>query len=522
MAENAGLKAAGSLPGDLRATPQLWPLLAVMLGLPLVFAGTTLSMARVWWSNETFTHGFLILPISLWLVWTNRDRLRALRPAPDLRALFLLVPLLAGWLLATAVDVAAVRQLALVAMIPVVTWLACGGALLRALLFPLLYLFFAVPLGQGLIPPMMELTADMTVELIQRSGVPVYRDGLSFALPSGNWSVVEECSGVRYLIASLALGTIYAYLTYYSAWRRAAFMLAALVVPIIANGLRAYGIVMIGHLSGMKYAVGADHLLYGWVFFGLVMFLLFWLGSFWREAPPPTAGGADSAGDATPGAPPPRRSLRAAALGLAGLLLFSAGSTALLRPPPADTTGELPSLPALPASAAWERQPGSATGWTPLLQDPAALLTASYTGPRGPVDLTVGWYPVQRPGAEAVSSLNRLTDPYEGDWKLVAQRTVRAGDEGPAVAEAELLRGSEKLLVWRFYRLGAQLAADPYRAKLREAWGALLGGRHDAAFITLATPWDAPREVLRARLAAFWADAGPALARQLDASATAP
>src|SRR6185436_6553542 len=65
--------------------------------------------------------------------------------------------------------------------------------------------------------------------------------------------------------------------------RRVAFVAASMVVPIVANWLRAYMIVMIGHLSGMKYAVGVDHLIYGWVFFGVVMALLFWVGSHWRE-----------------------------------------------------------------------------------------------------------------------------------------------------------------------------------------------------------------------------------------------
>ena len=56
-------------------------------------------------------------------------------------------------------------------------------------------------------------------------------------------------------------------------------------MPIFANFLRAYMIVMIGHLSSMKLAVGVDHFIYGWVFFGVVIGLLFWLGSFWREVP---------------------------------------------------------------------------------------------------------------------------------------------------------------------------------------------------------------------------------------------
>ena len=138
-------------------------------------------------------------------------------------------------------------------------------------------------MGDGLNPVLMDFTADTLEALIRMTGIPVYREGTFLSLPSGNWSVVEACSGLRYLIASVTLGLIYAYLTYQSLWRRGLFDLASILVPIAANSLRAYGIVMIGHTSDMTLAVGVDHLIYGWVFFGLVMLLLFWVGSFWQQ-----------------------------------------------------------------------------------------------------------------------------------------------------------------------------------------------------------------------------------------------
>ena len=113
--------------------------------------------------------------------------------------------------------------------------------------------------------------------------MPVYREANHFVIPSGAWSVVEACSGIRYIIASVMIGTIYAALAYRSTRRRALFMAAAILTPIVANWLRAYMIVMLGHLSNNQIAVGVDHLIYGWVFFGLVMLLLFWVGSFWQE-----------------------------------------------------------------------------------------------------------------------------------------------------------------------------------------------------------------------------------------------
>ena len=56
-----------------------------------------------------------------------------------------------------------------------------------------------MPFGEFALPQMMEWTANFTVLALRLSGIPVFREGLQFVIPSGNWSVVEACSGVRYL-----------------------------------------------------------------------------------------------------------------------------------------------------------------------------------------------------------------------------------------------------------------------------------------------------------------------------------
>ncbi len=120
-------------------------------------------------------------------------------------------------------------------------------------------------------PTLIDWTADFTIAALKLTGIPVFREGAHFQIPSGRWSVVEACSGVRYLIASLMVGILYAYLTYRSMRRRLLFIGVSILVPIVANWLRAYMIVMIGHLSGNTLAVGVDHIIYGWIFFGVVM-----------------------------------------------------------------------------------------------------------------------------------------------------------------------------------------------------------------------------------------------------------
>ncbi len=207
------------------------------------------AMVRIWARSDTFVHGFVVPPIVLWLIWRQRSQLALLTPRPSWWTLAPLALAGFGWLLGELAAVNALSQFALTTLLVLTVPAVIGMRITRAVAFPLSFLFFAVPIGEFVMPQLMEWTADFTISALRASGIPVYREGLNFVIPSGSWSVVEACSGVRYLIASLMVGTLYAYLSYRSPRRRVIFMGFAILVPIVANWLRAYMIVMIGHLS---------------------------------------------------------------------------------------------------------------------------------------------------------------------------------------------------------------------------------------------------------------------------------
>jgi exosortase A len=246
---------------------------------------TTAEIGEIWWRSDTYAHGLIVLPVFGWLVWRGRDRLAVAQARP---AAWMAVPaLLAGlaWLLGQMVSVAAASHFFLVSLVVITLVGTLGWPLSRVLLFPLMFLFFGVPIGDFMLPTLMKYTAEFTVWALRLSGVAVYQEGLHFVVPNGRWSVVEACSGIRYLIASLTVGALYAYLNYTSLKRRLLFMLVAVAVPVLANWIRAYMIVMLGYLSDNRIAAGVDHLIYGWVFFGIVISLVFWIGGRWHEAP---------------------------------------------------------------------------------------------------------------------------------------------------------------------------------------------------------------------------------------------
>jgi exosortase A len=155
-----------------------------------------------------------------------------------------------------------------------------GPRVAAGLLFPLGYMLFLVPFGDEIIPMLQAITARLAVALTHLSGVPAALDGVFNDTPGGLFEVAEACSGVKFLVAMVALGTLVAHLCFARWKRRAALMLAAVLVPVLANGVRAWGTIYIAQSQGIAFAAGFDHIVYGWIFFALVMAAV--LGAAWR------------------------------------------------------------------------------------------------------------------------------------------------------------------------------------------------------------------------------------------------
>ncbi|STR23645.1 exosortase A [Janthinobacterium lividum] len=509
----ARLPDAAVLPQHRRQAA-LVALLLSLAAVVLLYHATFWSMAELWARSQTFAHGFLIVPISCWLAWRQRTRLAALAPRPSRQGLLLLGVLGLAWLLADAANVPVVEQYAATAMLPACVLAILGWPAVRLLAFPLAYLFLAVPFGEVFIEPLIDFTAAFTVTALQWSGVPVFRDGSNFSLPTGNWSVVEACSGLRYLIAALALGALFAHVNCHSTRRRVAVMAAALLVPILANGVRAYLIVMLGHLSDMRLAVGVDHLIYGWLFFGLVALLLFWLAARWRELPPPRAVPSARPVRLSTGAANPRAVVRA---GVACLLL-AALWPALALASQRDDGATLPAMVlTLPDPPAWHRLHDAVPDWQVPYAGTPARFAATYARQDGgaPVGLQLHWYARQARDAEL---LTHQALPYGARWMPLAQRMrhVKLASGALAVRESVLAHGGERLLVWRVYRQGGIVTARPMLVKLLLAQAKLLGRRQDGADIIVFAAYDELAPPPRARLQAFLQAALPVIEQRLQ------
>jgi exosortase A len=515
-----------------RPTPNAAALLVTLIAIFALYWPTLWAMIGIWARSPTFAHGFLVLPASAWLAWRQRQRLAGTTPRCDRTGLLPLAALVLLWVLADAVNVPTMMQYALILTIPATLVALCGWQPARVMGFPLAYLLLAVPFGEIFIPPLIDFTAGFTVWALQQSGVPVFRENNYFSIPSGDWSVVDACSGLRYVIASLALGTAYAYLSYRSTIRRLAFILAALLLPLLANGVRAYLIVMLGHWSGMRLAAGVDHLIYGWLFFGLVCLLLFRLGACWREPsvrsmgpPEPIQASNRDVGEpprtAQAGRSPGDPLARVAGTALACIAVAACGpALSMWLHQTASPVSDAPLV--LPASKGWRATAAAPQDWSARHAGHPQLQRISYTADvspaAAPVTLELAWYATQPAGADMLTAPPPAADP----WRLLSSqhKTIILPTFSLTLRQEIYRRDASKVLVWRWYRQGGVNTAYDWQVKLLLAKNQVMRESLAGAELIASAPFDDQPASAERDLRRFLTGVLPDLTAVLDHAGT--
>jgi exosortase A len=477
------------------------------------YRDTAAAMVAIWARSDTYAHAFVVPPISLWLIWRKRHELALLQPEPTFWLVFPLLATTAFWLMGELTAVNALTQFTFVLILLLAIVSILGFRISCRIAFPLGFLLFCVPVGDFMVPTLMEWTAWFTVLALRAMGIPAYQEGMQFVIPSGNWSVVEACSGIRYVIASVTVGTLFAYLNYVSLRRRLIFIGVSIIVPVIANWLRAYIIVMLGHLSGNKMAAGVDHLIYGWLFFGIVLAIMFIIGARWSEVPPATKPVPMPHVNIDPPTPAGRTWLVAVGIALVAAV-GPLGFVAIDR----TERAAAPNLAGLTLPAGWhEAEPF--TNWKPTYANASLELQATYTKEDRTVGLYVGYYRNQDYQRKLVTSTNVLVASSDSAWLVVSgKRDEVILDGRPAnIRTAELLSKDttgERLVVWQWYWVDGKLTASDIEAKLLTAIARLRGRGDDSAVIILYAHQESATDVLPA----FAMQAIGPINRMLDAT----
>lgn len=449
---------------------------AAWIALLLLFRHDTADLATIYWTNTTFGHCLFIAPVIGWLVWQRRQELSLVAPQGWWPGLALVAAGGFGWVLGDAASVALFRHAGLVLMLQGAAVTILGPNVARALLFPLAYMLFLVPFGDFLEGPLQELTTDMIMPLLHLFGVPAQVDGVLITTPNGYFEIAEACSGAKFVIAMIAFGVLVANVCYLGWQRRAAFLVMAVVVPIIANGLRAFGTIYAAYWTSVERATGMDHIVYGWVFFAIVMAAVLALGWKWFDRDPDAAWFDPAALRA----PVTRRvdGPIAAALVLATASL-SLGWGSLNQ----SRAAALPAQLELPAVAGWQRAPLSARApWSPNYPGADHFLIGRYVDRQGrSVDLAVAVYASQHEGKELVGF--GVGAIREND-KWVRIEDAAPLQDGRAIRMTGPGRFEREVVTWN--RVGSVLTGSDRKVKLATLQAKLLGGRQSAVAVLVS------------------------------------
>ncbi|MDA3868609.1 MAG: EpsI family protein, partial [Gammaproteobacteria bacterium] len=459
---------------NTRQTKPAWlfagPLLLILLAFTLLlYQHTVLYLIGLW--NQLaigeYAHGYLVVAISIYLIFIQKQQLSALTPRPEYRALLLVTGASMLWLVSALVNVEMIQALSLLILVFALVWAVLGNQAIRLLAFPILFIIFAIPVWFPFSPFLQNITADVVFAAIRLLDIPAFRQDNMIMLPAGTMSIEEACSGLRYLLAALTLGTLYAYMNYSSLRARLVVVIVAACTAVLVNMLRVLIVVYLAYVTEMQHPLVHDHLTLGWYLFaGLTVVLLFidsWLNKKHIAQSPDDTPDPDIIKTIPGSGNYPHYLLFSA---ITAVLILIAPLTALLVSSPSASAMNKPA-PQLPSGAgAWVQvQPlANSDQWNPVYHG-AVNQKQRYQKGKNTIDFYIGFYPVQKQGEELINDLNRIAS--KDRWRTVYPIPRSRNIDGRVVLEQRLKNDVNKQrLVWYWYNVAGTVTTNRYEAKI--------------------------------------------------------
>lgn len=225
----------------------------LLIPFALIYWDTFSRLLKGWFSYEE-SHGLLILGISIYFIWKKRDLLKKIIPNPSLVYGTILLSFscfifIAGKLSFTNI----IQDFSLVFSILGIILLVGGSAFLKNLLMPISYLIFMFPVFSELMGNfsiyLQQTTAMIAAYLLKSIGMPVLRTAQFIELPHISLEVAQACNGINHIMALVVLSVPLAIVSHSSLFKKGLIVLIALMIGIMANGLR---VALIGIWSAYK------------------------------------------------------------------------------------------------------------------------------------------------------------------------------------------------------------------------------------------------------------------------------
>ncbi len=435
---------------------RLWLIAMLACVVALVYWPSSVFLSQKWSDTaaEGYTHGWLIVLVCVWLAIRARHELAVAPTQPAPLALLALAGAILAWLVCYRASIESLE----VVLLPWVFWLAAtaafGWAVGRLLLFPVAFLYFALPIWYP--PPLQHLTVLAMHGLLAITGPPAQFSGDVIHIPNGSFRIEEGCSGVHFMIVGLAVAALYGELQR-DPWRTRAWQLALMAaLAVLANWVRVYTVIEAGYLTNMQsYLVRVSHYGFGWAVFAAALVVFFWLVTRFGPDTVPAASPVVSA----PARPHPQLMRCASSVAVLVLLpaLSAAAKMAHPAPPVAGAAGVDP-------PARWHALPVDfRSSWMPIFAGADDLRRQSFGNPTGDtVEVLSVTYRAQRQGAELVGETSSILGD---ELQPLAERVVKSANG--AFRESEVAdRTHARSLIWWRYEVAGRNVVEPFIEQL--------------------------------------------------------
>lgn len=476
--------------------------IAAVLGLLLINYQSDVFYLIERWNqikDGEYAHGYLVLIISAYLIFNQRNELSKLTPIPEYRALFFVLAGSLLWLVAVLVNVQTIQAVALLLITLSLVWTVVGNQIIRLLAFPILFLIFAIPAWSPLSPILQNVTADMVFGAIRVLGIPAFRQDNMLVLPAGQLSVEEACSGLRYLLAALTLGVLYAYLYYSNLRARLIIVLVAASSAIVANLLRVFIVVYLAYTSEMQHPLVNDHLALGWYIFGGVVVLLLFYESWWHKKH--SLNLPDKVEQTSYTAPLKGMSTYPVILVILSCsFIISVAPYIVNKISERSADEQIVHLLELPVEVdGWQASTVEIDSWEPVYYG-AINQKQIYQKSNKNIVLYRGYYLVQKQGEELINDRNRIHN--QDIWNTTYSKPKSLNIESQYVLERLLYNNeNNKRLVWYWYNVAGVKGINAYEAKILQILGLLTGNR--LAYVTAIAVEESDVELAREMLKNF-------------------
>ena len=248
----------------------------IFFGLYLFFyKDTFFSLFGFWVADDSYSHGLLLLPITIFFLVKEIRVRRKTRLQRNITIFSLLGLCSLGWAYSRMIDLDSLEYLFLIILGYLIIRSFFGGSSKRYLYLPCFFLLLAIPSWWIVVPLLQSLTIDIVSLALETFRITSFIEGSFVTIPSGVFVIADGCSGLKYFLSGLLISLIIVYLSEISIKKTFLFMLLAFFLSLMANWLRVFIIILIGYFSEMKSGLVADHEILGWAIFFLVLSPIF-------------------------------------------------------------------------------------------------------------------------------------------------------------------------------------------------------------------------------------------------------